>query len=105
MKYHHIGIPTKTPRKDEIYDSKYKLWLVDSAKSPYGIEWLRYEKDCPFPDLIKTVPHVAFEVDDIDAAAAGKKILIAPVYLNDSLKMCFIEADGAPIEFLQFLKK
>ncbi len=104
MKFHHIGIPTQTPRQGEIYDSKYKLWLVTSDKSPYSIEWLRYERDCPFPQLIKTVPHVAFEVDDIDTAVEGKNILIAPVYLNDSLKMAFIEDNGAPIEFLQFIK-
>jgi len=105
MKYHHIGIPTRTPREGEVYDEKYKLWLVTSDKSPYGVEWLRFEKDCPFPEIIKTVPHVGFEVEDMDEAIAGKKVLVGPVQLNETLKIAFIEDNGAPVEFLEFKKE
>jgi hypothetical protein len=105
MKYHHIGIPTKTPREGEVYDKRFKIWMVGSDKSPYNIEWLRYEKDCPFPELVKTVAHVAFEVDDMDKAIAGKKVLIQPVNINETLKIAFIEDNGAPVEFLQFKKR
>lgn len=31
-----------------------------------GIEWMRFEKDSPFNKLIKSVPHIAFEVQDLD---------------------------------------
>ncbi|MFA5240106.1 MAG: hypothetical protein WC476_10445 [Phycisphaerae bacterium] len=104
MKYHHIGIPTQTPRDGEIYDEKAKIWMVGCEKSPYSIEWLRYEKDCPFPELVKTVPHVGFAVDDMDEAIAGKNVIIEPFYVNETLRIAFIEDDGAPIEFLQFKK-
>ena len=33
--------------------------------SDYGIEWLRFDEECPLPEIVKTIPHVAFEVDDI----------------------------------------
>jgi len=105
MKYHHIGIPTRTAREGEIYDKRFKIWMVGSDKSPYSIEWLRYEKDCPFPELVKTVAHVAFEVEDMDKAIAGKKVLVGPVQLNETLKIAFIEDNGAPIEFLEFTKR
>jgi hypothetical protein len=31
---------------------------------------MRFDKDCPQPDIIKSVPHIAFEVDDIDKELA-----------------------------------
>ena len=29
--------------------------------SAYGIEWMRSEPEAPVPELVRTVPHVAFE--------------------------------------------
>jgi Tol biopolymer transport system component len=46
--------------------------------SQFGVEWLRFEADAPFPELVKTVPHVAFVVDDLDAAIDGSDVLIQP---------------------------
>jgi len=46
--------------------------------SAYGIEWMRFEPEAPVPELVRTVPHVAFEVDDLSVEIAGKEILIAP---------------------------
>ena len=37
-------------------------------------------------------------------AKAGKKVLVGPVDLNETLKIAFIEDNGSPIEFLQFKK-
>jgi len=105
MKYHHIGIPTKENKAGAVFDEKYKLWLVPSDKSRFGVEWLKFEKECPFPEIIKTVPHVGFEVENMNEAIAGKKVLVGPVDLNDELKIAFIEDNGAPIEFLEFKKK
>ena len=36
--------------------------------SPYRVEWMRFEAESPLPELIRTVPHVAFVVDDLDEA-------------------------------------
>ena len=33
---------------------------------------------CALSEIIKTVPHVAFEVDDLAAALEGKEILTPP---------------------------
>jgi len=105
MRYHHIGIPTRTPREGETYDKKFKIWMVGCDKSPYNVEWLRYEKDCPFPELVKTVAHVGFAVDDLDEATAGKNVIIKPFYANETLRIAFIEDNGAPVEFLEFKKQ
>ena len=54
------------------------------------------------PELVKTVPHVAFVVDDLSAALAGKELLIAPNRPAEGVTVAFIVDNGAPIEFLQF---
>ena len=102
MRYHHIGIPTKEPRKGETYLPDLKLFCTDHEANPFGIQWMRYESDCPLPQLVKTVPHVAFEVDDLDAALEGQEILIRPNSPSEGVTVAFVIKDGAPVEFLQF---
>jgi hypothetical protein len=101
-RYHHIGIPTQTPRDGEVYLEQFKMYASGFETSLFGVEWLRFESDAPFPDLVKTVPHVAFVVDDLEAAIAGKELLIQPNSPSDGVTVAFIVENGAPIEFLQF---
>ena len=65
-RYHHIGIPTSIPRQGERYIEKYKMHISGFETSPYGIEWMRFEENSPVSELIKTLPHIAFEVDDLE---------------------------------------
>jgi hypothetical protein len=104
-RYHHIGIPTDMPRAGEVYLEKFRMFASGYETSPYGVEWLRFEADSPTPELVRTVPHVAFEVDDLGAAIAGKELLIAPNSPSEGVTVAFIVDDGAPIEFLQFDRK
>lgn len=71
-RYHHLGIPTDTPQANETYLPEFKMYVSGHETSPCGIEWMRFEPDSPLPELVQTIPHVAFIVDN-----------------------------GAPIEFLQ----
>ncbi|TFH06938.1 MAG: hypothetical protein E4H08_10280 [Candidatus Atribacteria bacterium] len=102
MKYHHIGIPTHESRDGEVYLEKFKMFASGFETSRFGVEWLRFEPDAPFPDLVKAVPHVAFVVDDLEAAIAGREILIHPNSPSEGVTVAFIVENGAPIEFLQF---
>ena len=66
---------------------------------------MRFEPEAQVPDLVRRVPHVAFEVDDLSAEIAGKEILIAPNSPSPGVTVAFIVENGAPVEFLQFGKK
>lgn len=101
MRYHHIGIPTSEPKPGEIFLEKYKIWCTDHERNPFGIQWMRYAAGCPFPEIVKTRPHVAFEVDDLQAALAGQEIIIAPNSPSDGVLVAFICVEGAPVELLQ----
>jgi hypothetical protein len=102
MKYHHIGIPTTKALPEADYVPEYKLYASGYLESPYGIEWMAFDPDCPLPELVKTVPHVAFVVEDIMEAIGGKDVLVAPNSPANGLTVAFIVDNGAPVEFLQF---
>jgi hypothetical protein len=40
------------------------MTVSDHQANPFGIQWQRYWEDAPYPEMVKTVPHVAFEVDE-----------------------------------------
>ena len=84
---------------------KLKVSASDHLATPYGVQWMRFDDDCPVPDLVKTVAHVAFEVDDLEEALRGKHVIISPNEPSEGVRVAFIEAAGVPIEFLQFTKK
>ena len=48
-KYHHLGIPTTEKRPGEIHLTHLKIFVSGYGRSPYNIEWTRYEEDAPIP--------------------------------------------------------
>ncbi len=105
-KFHHLGIPTKVKMPDEQYIPHLKLTVSGFSTSPFGIEWMRFDDDSPFDELIKTVPHLAFEVDDLEFEIATRKlnVITKPNYPSEGIKVAMIEHNGAPIELMEFDK-
>jgi hypothetical protein len=101
MRYHHLGVPSREPQQGETYLARYDTYCTDHERNPYGIQWMRFGPDCPFPEIVKTLPHVAFEVDDLEQALIGQEILIAPNSPSPGVIVAFILSDGAPVELLQ----
>lgn len=101
-RYHHVGIPHTQPRARERHVERLGLYVCGFQTSPYGIEWMRFDPDCPVPEVVKTVPHVAFVVDDLLQALRGRKVLIAPNSPSPGVRVAFILHDGAPVELLEF---
>jgi hypothetical protein len=105
-RYHHLGIPTNKVFKGELYLPQFKLYVSGFDSCPYGIEWMRYEPDSPIDDLIKSVPHIAFEVDDLESELRKHdlKILTPPNSPGDGIRVAMILHNGAPIELIEFSK-
>jgi hypothetical protein len=100
-KYHHLGIPTTEEFSGATYLPQFKMYVSDHTATPYGIQWMRFDADCTLPDLVKRVPHVAFQVDNLREAIRGKNVLIEPNEPASGILVAFIEEAGAPIEFLE----
>ena len=101
-RYHHVGIPTEVPRPNETHLERYGLHVSGFSTSPFGIEWMRYSADSPLHPAIKTLPHVAFEVDDLDAALVGQEVISPPGSPSEGVRAAMILVDGAPGELISF---
>lgn len=101
MKFNHIGIPTTGRFEGEIDVPHLKITVSDHQDNPFGIQWQRYWQDAPYPELVKTVPHVAFEVEDLDEALKGQKVIIEPNSPSPGVMVAVIEVRGAPVELMQ----
>jgi hypothetical protein len=103
-KYHHLGIPTKKKMPEERYLEKFKVFVSGFSTCPFGIEWMRFKRNSPINKLIKSVPHLAFEVNNIDheLTVHNFKVISKPESGSPGIKVAMIEFNGAPIELIEF---
>lgn len=100
--FHHVGIPTNEVHADETYLDEARLYITDASASPNHIEWLRFEGDSPMPALLKTLPHIAYEVDDLDEEMKDAEVLLEPFDPMEGVTVAFVIEEGAPIELMYF---
>ncbi len=103
-KYHHTGIPTNKKIPGERYIPHLKFYVSGFQESPFGIEWMRFDDDCPLHELIKTVPHLAFVVENLDSELKRQNFnIISPANSpSDKVRVAMIEHHGIPIELMEF---
>ncbi len=105
MQFDHIGIVTDEKKSDEMYVAATKVWVTDFQRHPFHVEWLRFEPDSPVTGPVRTGPHVAYRVDDIQAAAKGLKVLLEPFDAGLAVVGFLQTDDGAVVEFMQYPKE
>jgi hypothetical protein len=103
-RFHHVGVPTDRPREGEQYLEAFKVHVSGFESSAYGIQWMRYEAGSPVHDLVRNVPHVAFEVDDLGSALVGKEVLTPPNSPSPGVRVAMIVDHGCPIELIEFAR-
>ena len=72
----HFGIPSAEKMEGMAYLEDLKVHITDHAASPNKLEFLYFEPDSPMHKLIQTRAHVAYNVEDINAALEGTKVLL-----------------------------
>jgi hypothetical protein len=102
IRFHHVGVPTRRIMPGMIHLAHLHVHVTDHEAHPLRIQWMRYGKGCRVPPLVRNVPHVAFEVDDLDSVLKGKKILIPPNSPSPGVKVAMIDEAGFPVELLEF---
>jgi hypothetical protein len=100
VEFDHIGIPAQGKHEGMRYLESKRLWLTSPSDHPFRVEWLWYEEGSPEADLVRTLPHVAYRVDSLEEAVAGKRVVAEPFDVFGEVRVGFIEVDGAPIEFV-----
>ena len=81
------------------------MYVSGYETSPYGIEWMRFEKDSPISEIVKTVPHIAFEVDDLDEEVKDKELLGDISSPAEGIRVAMFIDNDAPVELIEFNKK
>jgi hypothetical protein len=99
--FHHMGIPITEPKPNERYSERFGMYTSDSPCKILRIQWHRFESSSPLHRLIRTLPHVALKVADLEAAIMGCNVLLAPYEPIPGFRVAIIEDGGCPIELVQ----
>ncbi|NIA06472.1 MAG: hypothetical protein GWP14_02350 [Actinobacteria bacterium] len=102
MEFDHIGLVTDQRHEGEEFVEATRVWVTDSKKHPYGVEWLRFEPDSPVTGPVRTQAHVAFRVSDLDQVSHGLKVLLEPFDVGFAVVGFYQAQDGAVVEFMQY---
>jgi len=65
------------------------------------VQWHRFDETSPLPPLLRTVPHPAFKVADLERAIVGGKLLLGPYEPIPRYRVAIVEDGGIPIELVQ----
>ena len=102
-RFDHIGIVTDEPQQGEVFVEATRVWVTSPRDHPFHIEYLRFEPDSTVEGHLRHDPHVAYRVDDVDAALAGHEVLLAPFEVGGGFcRVAFVLIDGVVVEFMQY---
>lgn len=99
--FSHIGIPTTEEKNWDGYYEPGKIHYTDFNNDEYGIEWIKFDADSPMPEMMRTIPHVAYLVDNIEDALSGREILVETFSPGEGVRVAFIAHNGSPVEFME----
>ena len=102
-RYHHYGIPTTESRVDEslVEVGGFKFYSTPFDANRWHIQWHRFPPDHGLPELLTQLPHIAFQVDDLDKEIEGCKVLLEPYSPLEGFRVAIIEEEGIPIELVE----
>ncbi len=99
--FSHIGIPTTEEKNWDGFYEPGKIHFTDFAKDEFGVEWVKFDADSPMPEMMRTVPHVAYLVDNMEAALEGREMLVDTFSPGAGVRVAFIVHNGSPVEFME----
>lgn len=99
--FDHVGIPTGEAQPREMWVEATRVWVTDPSEHPNRIEYLRYEPDSPVKGPVRDLPHMAFQVDNLEAAMEGAEVLLGPFHATNTVRVVFVLRDGAVFEYME----
>ncbi|MDD4572991.1 MAG: hypothetical protein PHR69_02125 [Sphaerochaeta sp.] len=102
MEFDHVGYRSYKKRDDEFYYEPNKVWITDSEKHPFKVEWLRYEANSPVLEPVKSQPHIGYRVKNLEEAMKGLDLLLGPMVIDEHKRVAFCRyEDGTVVEFME----
>lgn len=99
--FHHLGIPTSQTNPRERFSAQFGMYTSDGECEHVRIQWHRFEPASSLHPLIRTVPHPAFQVADLNRAIDGFPLLLEPYEPIPGFRVAIIEDGGFPIELIE----
>jgi hypothetical protein len=99
--FHHLGIPTLDKKPGERYSQVFDMYTSDSSCESMRVQWHRFGPASSLHPIIRSRPHVAFKVDDLELTVAGMRVLLGPFDPIENYRVALVEDHGQPIEFIQ----
>ena len=101
--FDHVGLITEEKKVGESWVEATRVWVTSPRAHPFNVEWQRFEPDTPVTGPLRTEPHVAYRVADVNVAVEGHEVLAEPFDVGDGFAtVAFVQIDGAVVEFMQY---
>ena len=102
-KFLHVGCVTHDKDFPGLnYNKVLDCYCSDPTANEHNIEWLYFpETSLLAKTAIATTTHIAYMVDDLEAAVAGKEMVLEPIEVGPGFKIAFFWEDGALVENCQ----
>ena len=100
-KFDHMGLPTDEKQPNELYVEATRVWVTDPTEHPYQVEYLRFEPDTPVTGPVRDLPHIAFQVDNLEKYMEEGEVVLGPFAPTETLRVVFVVIDGAVFEFME----
>ena len=102
-RFDHVGLVTEVRQPNESWVEATRVWVTSPRAHPFNVEFLRFEPDSPVTGPLRSDPHVAYRVHDVERALEGHTVLLEPFDVgNGFLKVAFVDAGGVMVEFMQY---
>ncbi|MFI3330198.1 MAG: hypothetical protein R3Y38_00160 [Rikenellaceae bacterium] len=99
----HFGIPVPFVPEGAVYVEGMDFWMVDPSTTSNNIELLHFGPKTSFSKEVQSIAHIAYVVESLEEAMAGKKVYDAPIDCGD-YTIAFVEEEGIPIEYIEYKK-
>jgi hypothetical protein len=99
--FHHLGIPTNEARPGERYSARFGMYTSDSDCQMLHIQWHRFAADSSLHPLVRSLPHPAFKVDNLDRAVVDRKLLLGPYEPITGYRVAIIDDGRMPVELIE----
>ena len=102
-RFDHIGVITDERQDGEVFVDATRVWVTNPRDHPFHVEYLRFEPDSPVEGPLRHDPHIAYRVDDVEAAIARHEVLLAPFEVGGGFcRVTFVLIGGVVVEFMQY---
>jgi hypothetical protein len=105
-RFDHVGLISTQEREGERWVESTRVWVTNPRANPHNVEFVRFAPDSPVSGPLRELPHVAYRVDDLDAALEGQQVLLPPFDPtgrgDDWLRVAFVHAEGIIVELMKY---